>query len=131
MSPFFNALLGAFVPPLVLPPRPGVTKANFDRIHKGMNKNEVHAILGMPGSVSDSLRDIGWYAEAWSSDDGARACILFAGEGALDTIWSPSTENFVNELRWSPLTENIFDKLRRWLRLSTAPAVPVLQKGIG
>ena len=37
--------LGAFVPTL-LPPRPGVTKANFERIHDGMSQAEVEAIFG-------------------------------------------------------------------------------------
>ena len=32
----------------MLPPRPGVTKANFDRVEVGMTKTDVEAILGEP-----------------------------------------------------------------------------------
>jgi hypothetical protein len=35
----------------LLPPRPGVTKANFDRIEDGMTRQEVERILGGPGSL--------------------------------------------------------------------------------
>ena len=32
--------------PAIFPPKPGVTKANFDRIEKGMTMTEVEAIFG-------------------------------------------------------------------------------------
>jgi hypothetical protein len=35
----------------LLPPRPGVTQANFDRIEDGMTREEVERILGGPGRL--------------------------------------------------------------------------------
>jgi hypothetical protein len=35
----------------LLPPRPGVTQANFDRIEVGMTLEEVETILGGPGDL--------------------------------------------------------------------------------
>ena len=35
----------------MLPPGPGVTKANFDRIDLGMTRTDVDAILGRPSDV--------------------------------------------------------------------------------
>jgi len=38
----------------MLPPRPGVTKANFDRIEEGMMLEEVEAIFGCRGAFLDN-----------------------------------------------------------------------------
>jgi hypothetical protein len=47
----------------LLPPRPGVTKENFDRIQNGMTRAEVAEILGdEPGRRQDHLA-------LWESDD--------------------------------------------------------------
>src|ERR1035438_7357980 len=46
----------------LLPPRPGVTKENYDRIAIGMTYDEVEAILGPPGERTE-----GWVC--WESED--------------------------------------------------------------
>ena len=49
--------------PVLLPPTPGVTYANFSRIEKGMTREEVVAILGKPNLWDD--KDT-W---AWRGDE--------------------------------------------------------------
>src|SRR5438270_507685 len=51
------ACLGLAVPAL-LPPKPGVTAENSRRLHSGMMKEEVDAILGGPGEASPFLNDM-------------------------------------------------------------------------
>ena len=48
---FVGLVLGVLA---MLPPRIGVTKANFDRIEIGMTRTEVGKILGSLGSDKDS-----------------------------------------------------------------------------
>jgi hypothetical protein len=91
--------------PALQPPRPGVTKANFDRIETGMTMSEVEAVFGqgpnivsVEGAVYNPVRD-------WIGADWAIASIHFNGD---DEVASK---------RWTPSTETIIDKLRRWLSL--------------
>ena len=42
----------------LLPPRPGVTKANFDRIGEGMTLEQVNAILGPHPDVDITLEPL-------------------------------------------------------------------------
>jgi hypothetical protein len=87
------------------PPRPGVTKANFDRIQDGMTKAEVERLLGGTGlpfhgfANQEPLRTF-----VWSGDDGSIAFVEI-------------TDNSVVSKQWRPSTESITDKLRRWLHL--------------
>jgi hypothetical protein len=80
----------------MMPPRPGVTKINFDRIEEGMTLQEVEQIFGKPGRYT-------WGGYHWQADDGAKVFVVF-GNSAGPKTWQDSTE--------SPL-----DKLRRWLHL--------------
>jgi hypothetical protein len=95
--------------PMLQPPQPGVTKANFDRIEKGMSYAQVDAILGersllqmVQGSFTSSLM---YHQHSWWNDDGACAHIVF------------SLDDEVTDKTWHPSTETITDKLRRWLSL--------------
>jgi hypothetical protein len=88
--------------------RPGVTKANFDRIKEGMTRAEVEGVLGKcevwPTAITVGGGILSF--EKWKGDDGARAnLVLFDGIVAGD----PKT--------WTPSTETITEKLCRWLRL--------------
>jgi hypothetical protein len=48
----------------MLPPRPGVTKANFDRIEKGMTLAEVEEIFGEKGfRVKGNAAEFFWYGD--------------------------------------------------------------------
>jgi hypothetical protein len=51
------------------PPAPGISVANFRRLHAGMTENEVQEILGARGDVD--FRCTGNYWRHWSSTDGA------------------------------------------------------------
>ena len=82
-----------------LPPRPGVTKANFDRIEVGMTYAEVTAIFGNSGYAFDDGIAIRIFA-----DDRSIACVDFADDSVTSKAWHSSPES-------------IPDKLRRWLNL--------------
>jgi hypothetical protein len=113
----------------MLPPRPGVTKANFDRIEKGMTRAEVEEIFGGKGTTWETFwmrsdADIhkemtkaemhemfvregkGWqrFIMRWGEDDGAQAGILIQNDCVVAKQWFDSNETFL-------------DKVRRWLHL--------------
>ena len=83
----------------VLPSRPGVTKANFERIEEGMTKAEVEGIFGREGKMGGVKL---WMF--WEADDGSEAGIAFI-------------DDCVVSKRWHDSTETILDKIRRWLHL--------------
>ena len=85
----------------ILPPSPGVTKANFDRIEKGMTKAEVEEIFGGKGELFHEDDKALMY---WDADDGSVAWIRFQGD-------------CVDGKGWLDSDEPILDKIRRWLRL--------------
>ena len=86
----------------MLPPGPGVTKANFDRIEKGMTMVEVKRIFGEEGTpfLMWSARD--W--KCWQADDGSDAFVEVVDDCAGEKHWTDSNETF-------------FNKIRRWLHL--------------
>jgi hypothetical protein len=107
----------------MIPPRPGVTKANFDRIEKGMTRAEVERIFGGPATEPNIavLKDVYRNREQveaifgregqgtewgryWKADDGAIAAIWFSDDCVTDTAWEDSDETIPN-------------KIRRWLHL--------------
>ena len=78
----------------MLPSRPGVTKANFDRIEKGMTRPEVESIFGRKESKG-----------FWRADNGACAFVNFNLSGhAVDMGWWDSEET-------------TWEKMLRWLHL--------------
>jgi hypothetical protein len=82
----------------MLPPRPGVTKANFDRIEKGMTLSEVEQLLGRPGTYT-------WGGYYWRAD-GATALVEFNFNG-----------DSAGQKSWQDSRESTLDKIRRWLHL--------------
>ena len=79
---------------------PGVTKANFDRIHNGMTKDRVMEILGqLPSGDFGS-------AEVWNDEDGLIVVHFDTRDIVVDTEW-------LSHLPQKTLPE----KLRRWLGL--------------
>lgn len=80
---------------VMLPPRPGVTKANFDRIEKGMTKAQVEEIFGGEGQKTE-------WGRYWKSDDGSGAFFQFRDHCVVYGEWYDSHET-------------ILDKIRRWL----------------
>jgi hypothetical protein len=93
------------------PPRPGVTKTNFDRIQEGMTKAQVQEMLGQDGEFTGGFTvvdrqeaQIAKAEFAWRADDGSVVFIMFV-EGCVAAKY------------WSDSNETILDKIRRWLHL--------------
>src|SRR4051812_43890503 len=87
-----------------LPARPGVvSKANFDRIEKGMTSQEVAQLLGGPGRPFDTChKDI--VIAIWSAHDGTVIWVQF----------HPSNGT-VTGRRFVESQQTALAKLRRWL----------------
>jgi len=86
--------------------RPGITKANFDRIENGMTVANVEAILG----------ESAWpYASAFTTGSGTTTFAEWHGrDGAIaDVVFS---NDVVTGKAWTASTETIPDKIRRWLK---------------
>jgi hypothetical protein len=87
----------------MLPPRPGVTKANFDRIKIGMAEEDVFETFGKK-EPAGAYPSAGGSGCVWNNDDGSSADIEF-------------DLNFkVRKTSWSTPTEGIGEKLCRWIR---------------
>lgn len=102
-------LLGLTV---ISPNRPGISKANLNRVKTGMTRTEVEELFGEGGSefifatnggqytvVEDSRQMFVWYAADWSG-----ATVWFEGDRVV-------------EMEWHDSNETIFEKIRRWLHL--------------
>jgi hypothetical protein len=87
----------------MLPPRPGVTKANFDRIEKGMTRDEVEQIFGRKGEVARDDKTV----LNWEADDGSEVFIVIWDDCILHKYW-----------RCHDSDKTILDKLRRWFHLT-------------
>jgi hypothetical protein len=97
----------------MLPPRPGVTKANFNRIKKGMTKPEVSAILGKSGFPAFGVGGGGGYriTETWSANDGAQASVGFEWVMGRDEVAK------VCSMTWRESTETPLQRVCRWLKV--------------
>jgi hypothetical protein len=90
--------------PAMLPPRPGVTKANFDRLPDGATLAEVTEVFGrVPDQDSPGLIDektCFWRMKDDAGDDGG-AVIIFKGEVVSRKTWFGSTETVSARIaRW-------------------------------
>ena len=84
----------------ILPHRPGVTKANFDRIEKGMTRAEVVAIFGEKGNWWDGAGQK-WLPMCWTAKDGSGAVVEFVEESVAIKQWTDSNEAILAKLcRW-------------------------------
>ena len=63
--------------PALLPPTPGVTFANYNRIEVGMTREEVEAVLGKPNERIDD-------SAIWKSEAGDVVTIDFDANGDVD-----------------------------------------------
>ena len=93
----------------MLPPRPGITKANFDRIQVGMTLGEVTVIFGRsPTGEADNIMTIERDPpKAWNNGKQA-AAIHFREDGRVsDKNWIDFGE-----------TETFLERVRRWLHLN-------------
>ena len=92
----------------MLPLRPGVTKANFDRLEIGMTLPEVEAILGIDrGSrpiLTDIMLPIGHEIEEWGGDEGFANIIFDERKRMVRKDWEsaplPFLERISRRLPW-------------------------------
>jgi hypothetical protein len=84
--------------------RDGVTKSNYDRIHKGMTLADVEALFGRGGLAFHGYPNEPAPAYCWQNEDGSLAIIFFEGDKVL------------NKAAWADSSETIGDKIRRLLR---------------
>jgi hypothetical protein len=106
VAAFVASILVAIVAWIVvenLPPTPGITQTNFDRIEKGITKEEVEAILGEPAFSRVKTRTPGNVVHMWKSPSGSLATVAFSEDGK------------VIRKSWPADDESIFRKFRRWL----------------
>jgi hypothetical protein len=97
----------------LLPQRPGVTKANFDRTATRMTKIEISKLLGPPSDLSpngtcwselhNGKLAPGHERVVWGGDDGAAVFVFDEGERVVYQTWVENQQTFT-------------DRLRRWLR---------------
>jgi hypothetical protein len=80
----------------MLPPRPVITKGNFDRIQEGMTKAQVEEIFGREGFISNYS---GTDHRIWVADDRSQAVIFFSDDGVTDKDWEDSNETFLDKIR--------------------------------
>jgi hypothetical protein len=90
----------------MLPPSPGVTKANFDRIEKGMTRAEVEEIFGREGQRS-FMRRPGLDGFRWDGEGKTIASIWLANDCVSEKEWHVS--------EWP--NETFPEKICRWLHL--------------
>lgn len=104
-----------------LPPRMGVvSRANFDRIEKGMTYRDVCKLLGnqfglddlpeLPLPLGAPKGDVK-LAMGWLADDGSSAFITF-------------NNGQVSETNWHESPEGAFQRLRRWVGLGNVAVAP-------
>jgi hypothetical protein len=92
----------------LLLPRPGITKANLDRIENGMALEEVERIFGNPGKPARGAILYNWKPgdaiRAWHSDDGL-AMVVFDDQMRVRSKW------------WHDRTRLTYlERFRRWMR---------------
>jgi hypothetical protein len=83
--------------------RPGVTKANFDRIEKGMALAQVQELFGKEGVVFHGY--VNQSAYCWENEDRSYAIVLF------DDDWVVT-----KAVQWADSNESIGAKIRRLIR---------------
>ena len=96
---------------MTIPPQPGVTKANFNRIHKGQAKADVEELLGGPAKDQRSIEGLGSVrvVARWGLfDDGHLITVEFDAE---DKVVAKDWLAFVE------MDASFFQQLRHCLRL--------------
>jgi hypothetical protein len=95
--------VSAFVLAVVLATEPGVTKANYDLVKRGMSYAEVVELFGSKPTVAYLNRRVDATGLVyWRDADGSIALVTFSDGRVVDFEWADSNET-------------IWDKLRRWV----------------
>ncbi len=89
----------------MLPPRPGVTKANFGRIQEGMPLADVEGIFGRRGELwGFAGGDRFNWVWRWRAKDKSVVEVMVKSDCVTGKVWQDSDETF-------------FDKIGHWLHL--------------
>lgn len=97
----FTACVGvALAVTAMLPPTPGVTKANLDRIEIGMTVDEVNAILGPPE----------WHGET----NNPNLCICWVGNDGRGSVYF-DTSGRISSKTWDEREQSILERISRWV----------------
>ncbi len=87
----------------MLPPHPGVTKRNFDRIEVGMSHPEVEAILGSDRGGREIMIDIvlprGHEYDVWGGDEGYANITFDERRRMVHKDWEDAPLAFLERLR--------------------------------
>jgi hypothetical protein len=100
----------------MLPPRSGVTKANFDQIEKGMTKRDVEIIFGRQDAIV-------WGDPPLTALRGADKCYACVDNPRDRTLSGRAAWVFfdkngcVSHATWVEGETSVFDKIRRWLHI--------------
>ena len=103
---------------LSAPPPPGVTRANFDRLHNDLTMEEIEAIMGRPADMKIPLAldgEVYSVDYAWYGDEGD----IYICDQKGVTLRGGFTQKGASDPgpRLAPAPDSYFTKLRRWLRL--------------
>lgn len=92
--------------------RPGVTKANFDKLEVGMSKEQVESWLVTDRSTLLSARGLrsGIGRSVWVGEDGAMADICYSVQ-----YLAHRNECKVVSITWTDSTEMLCQRIRRWI----------------
>lgn len=97
------------------PQSPRINETIFERIHIGLPKNEVHAVVGVPPgdyttgtclTLPPGIKYYGW--DVWLGDDG-QICVNYDEDDKV------SEKEFLPVMRVQP---SLFDRIREWLGLT-------------
>src|SRR5262245_55940717 len=86
----------------LLPSGPGITKANFDHVEKGMDRAEVEKLFKGTGTQACAPAcGNSCTSFQWTADDRACASISFVDSKVHEKRWTPSTETYPEKVcRW-------------------------------
>ena len=78
-----------------LAPRHGVTRANYDRIERGMTLSEVQELFGKEGTIFHGYPNKAEIAYCWENEDRSFAILFFDDSGKVveRAKWGYSTES--------------------------------------
>jgi hypothetical protein len=99
--------------------RLGDTKANFDRVKKGMTVADVSAILGLPHGCAQEINRAREH-RAGEKDWEGRASAVYPGDdgfGVVEFSFDMTKEAVISK-KWIRSEETMLEKIRRWLHLS-------------
>jgi hypothetical protein len=109
----------AVVIPMLRPPRPGVTKANFDRIKKGMTEADAEAILGSPSQreiiIARGKAPGGEPMVQFIQLDEGKGCAWSGTDG--DVIVHFDSDGAIASMIWRDHERMFFERIRDWIGL--------------